>query len=156
MKKVVHIKHLHDLETFAEHFSLSLHGGDIVGLVGDLGSGKTTFIQHLAKAFGVKKPVRSPTFILMQVFKTGATAAKKTGIKQLCHIDAYRLEDEDELFALGFEDYASRRDTVVLIEWVDRVPSVQWLDHYREVKFEFNGDGERILTLDKPLASAAD
>ena len=147
MKKTVRIRDLDDLAHFSERYARSLRGGDVVGLVGDLGAGKTTLIQHLAHAFGVRKPVRSPTFILMQVFKTSVESRRRTGIAQLCHIDAYRLKDEDELFAIGFQEYADRLDTVILLEWADRMPSIQWLDHYREIRFDFDGEGERILTL---------
>jgi len=149
MKKTVRIKDVKTMTAFAGRFAKVLKGGDIVGLVGDLGTGKTTFIQGLTKAFGVRRPVRSPTFILMQVFKTSAASKKRTGIAQICHIDAYRLKNEDELFAIGFEDYADRRDTVICIEWADRLPAVQWLDHYQEIRFDYDGDGERILTVDK-------
>jgi len=149
MKKIVRIKNAKEMAAFAARYAGVLRGGDIIGLVGDLGAGKTTFMQGLAAAFGVRKPVRSPTFILMQVFKCSAAVCKKSGIAQICHIDAYRLKDENELFAIGFEDYADRRDTIILIEWADRLPSVQWLDHYQEIRFAYGEDGERVLTADK-------
>jgi len=147
MKKTVRIKDLAALARFAEGYAKTLRPDDIVGLVGDLGAGKTTFVQHLAKVLGVKRPVRSPTFILLQALPTSRAVAKRTGINELCHIDAYRLKNEDELFAIGFEEYAERDDSVILIEWADRLPSVQWLDHYREIRFDFDGEGERVLTL---------
>ena len=147
MKKIVRIKDLAALEKFAAKYAKSLRPDDIVGLVGDLGAGKTAFVQRLAKTLGVKVPVRSPTFILLQDLPTSRTVAKRTGIASLCHIDAYRLENEDELFAIGFQEYAERDDAVILIEWADRLPSVRWLDHYREIRFDFDGEGERVLTL---------
>ncbi len=147
MKKIVNIKNLAALEKFAAAYAKTLRPGDIIGLVGDLGAGKTTFVQTLSKVLGVKVPVRSPTFILMQVLPTSKAVAKRTHIANLCHIDAYRLNNEDELFAIGFGEYAERDDSVILVEWADRLPSVQWLDHYREIKFDFDGEGERVLTL---------
>lgn len=147
MKKTVRIKNLAALERFAAKYAKTLRPDDIIGLVGDLGAGKTTFVQNLAKALQVKTPVRSPTFVLMRVLPTSRAVAKRTGIINLCHIDAYRLNDEDELFAIGFEDYAESDDSVILIEWADRVPSVRWLERYREIHFDFDGEGERLLTL---------
>lgn len=149
MKQTVRIKDLPALERFAERYAQTLRPDDIIGLVGELGAGKTAFVQRLGKVLGVKRPVRSPTFILMQVLPTSKAVAKRTGIVNLCHIDAYRLENEDELLAIGFGDYAERDDSVILIEWADRLTSVQWLEQYREIKFDFNGEGERILTVDR-------
>jgi tRNA threonylcarbamoyladenosine biosynthesis protein TsaE len=148
MKKTILIRNLKGLGKFAERFARTLKGGDIIGLVGDLGSGKTTFCKHLAKSFGVRQTVKSPTFILLQPHKTSSAARKRTGIAELCHIDAYRLKNEDELFAIGFEDWAERRDAVILMEWADRIPSVAWLEDYREVRFDFGEDGQRVITLD--------
>ena len=147
MRQVL-IKDLAELEKFAARYASGLRGRDLIGLVGDLGAGKTAFVKALAKAVGVKKAVRSPTFILMQLLKVGAAFKKKTGISRLCHVDAYRLKNEDEFYAIGFGDYVDREDTVVLVEWADRVPSVRWLDHYREIKFAFGAGDARILTLD--------
>ncbi|MEY4723188.1 MAG: hypothetical protein RLZZ324_701, partial [Candidatus Parcubacteria bacterium] len=73
------IKNLEELAAFAKEFAHSLKGGEIVGLIGDLGAGKTTFVQFLAAALGVKAAVKSPTFILMQVLKAG-NETKKSGI----------------------------------------------------------------------------
>ncbi len=153
MKKTIVIKNLHDLHLFAKRFSRTLRGGDIIGLVGDLGSGKTTFVQHLAEDMGVKKTVRSPTFVLLQEYQTSKEFREKYNVSRLCHIDAYRLNNENELFAIGFEDYVERHDTVILFEWADRIPSVQWLDHYREVRFDFGEEGQRLVTYDKKSIS---
>lgn len=143
MKKIS-IKNLKELKAFAVKFATTLKGGDVVGLVGDLGAGKTTFTQYLAKALGVKKDVKSPTFIIMQILETG-TAAKKNGINHLCHIDAYRIEDEEELRLRGIEEYLQKKDTVALIEWADRVPSLHRVPGYKEITFTFGKGEERIL-----------
>lgn len=155
MKKTVRVKNLDELAAFAAEFAATLRGGDIIGLVGDLGAGKTTFVQQLAQALGVRRGVRSPTFVLMQLYDTGRSVRQATGIRQICHIDAYRLKNEDELYAIGFNDFVDRPDTVILMEWADRQPAVQWLDHYREVSFDFGGDGERLITVNGSLVNRA-
>jgi tRNA threonylcarbamoyladenosine biosynthesis protein TsaE len=146
--KETRIKNLKELEAFADTFVRDREGGGVVGLVGDLGAGKTTFVQRVAKALGVKAAVKSPTFILMQTFPTGA-AAKKRGITRLCHVDAYRLKDDAELFGIGFEDFARDPATLTLVEWADRVPALHDLPGYRELNFAFEADSEgRILRWD--------
>ncbi len=143
--QTVIIKNLSDLEEFADSFANSLDHGGVVGLVGDLGAGKTTFVQRVAKALGVREKVKSPTFILMQSFPTGA-AARKRGISRLCHVDAYRLKDEAELFGIGFEEYASDPATVTLVEWADRVPAIHAFPGYRELTLSFmDGSDGRIV-----------
>ena len=86
--------------------------GQIFALSGDLGVGKTVFAQGFAEGLGVKGPVTSPTFTIMQLYGSGRLP--------LCHMDAYRLEDEEELEAIGGRDFMDG-DGVCLIEWPERV-----------------------------------
>jgi len=138
--KNVEIKNLEALKRFAKTFVSELHGGEVIGLVGDLGSGKTAFVQAVAAALGVRGDVKSPTFILMQMFECD-TQSKKRGIAQVCHVDAYRLKDSMELEAIGFEDFAGKSDTVTFVEWADRVPKIRRISEYQELTFSF-GEGD--------------
>jgi tRNA threonylcarbamoyladenosine biosynthesis protein TsaE len=89
-----------------------LPGGTTVGLYGTLGAGKTRLVQAIAEAAGVdRRDVLSPTFVLVQQHR---------GTHSIYHVDAYRIKDEDEFFALGVEEYFAG-DGWVLIEWADRV-----------------------------------
>ncbi len=96
-------------------------GGDVVALSGELGAGKTTFTQAVARAFRVSDPVTSPTFIIMNVFGISPVAR---GIATLCHVDAYRLEKGEELLNVGIEDYMGNPSVVTLIEWPERVAEI--------------------------------
>lgn len=105
-------------ETFAlgQEIAVSLKGGEVLALSGDLGVGKTAFVQGLAAGLGVKGVVNSPTFTIMKLYQI-----KKSQIKQLCHIDAYRLQSSEDLVALGVSDYFGAKDTVSAVEWAERV-----------------------------------
>ena len=84
----------------------------VIALIGELGAGKTTFVQHFARACGITEPVLSPTFVIL----------KKYG--NLIHIDAYRLENSHELEKLGIHDLMADPNNVILIEWADRVSDI--------------------------------
>lgn len=102
---------------FARKIAATLRGGETLALIGELGSGKTTFVKALAKALGVKKPVRSPTFVLMVPYR-----ARR--VRWLLHVDAYRIKNPSDLEAIGIHDYLGRSDTVTVIEWADRVTKI--------------------------------
>lgn len=82
----------------------------VVALYGELGSGKTCFVQGLASALGITQPVTSPTFTIINEFR---------GARPLYHIDLYRLSGPDEILALGFDDYLEAGG-VTAIEWAER------------------------------------
>ncbi|MDP2708794.1 MAG: tRNA (adenosine(37)-N6)-threonylcarbamoyltransferase complex ATPase subunit type 1 TsaE [bacterium] len=111
-----------DLQTFnfSKNFSKKLSGGEVIGLIGNLGAGKTVFSQGLAAGLGIKKHLTSPTFVLMKVYPV----KKHSRIKQLVHIDAYRLKSAHGLAAIGADEYFGRPDTVVLVEWADRIKKI--------------------------------
>jgi len=90
-----------------------LKDGDVLGLVGDLGAGKTTLVQSIARALGVPEnvPVTSPTFTLHQVYEGGRLVVH--------HLDLYRALTEGDLVSLGLDDLVGRGG-VCLIEWFDR------------------------------------
>ncbi len=143
------IKNLPDvaaMKIFAGEVAASLQGGEVLGLVGDLGAGKTTFVQFLAEALGVVGVVRSPTFVLMNVYEveSGKVVERKSGIRRLCHVDAYRLKSEEELKGIGFEEYAGDPATVCVVEWADMVPFIQKLQGYQEIKLVVDGEGRRV------------
>ena len=85
--------------------------GTVICLNGDLGAGKTLFVQNLARALGVGGDVTSPTFNLMNIYE---------GKMKIFHFDLYRLEQEYELEEIGFYDYVEEPDGLVLIEWAEK------------------------------------
>ena len=95
-------------------------GAMVFALHGELGAGKTTFTQTLAKVLGVAEHVTSPTFVVMRIYPTGVSAP----FSKLVHIDAYRIESLDELRVIGFEDLARDPENLICIEWAGRVEDV--------------------------------
>ena len=94
----------------AELVGQKIREGTVLCLEGDLGAGKTLFVQSLAHTLGVEGEVTSPTFNLMNVYE---------GICPIYHFDLYRLETEEELEDIGFYEYTEDPEGIVVIEWSD-------------------------------------
>ncbi len=94
-------------------------GALVIGLEGELGAGKTTFVKGFAKSLGVKTKISSPTFVLIKNYKL-----QTINYKLLYHIDAYRLKDHEDLLRLGARETFSNPENIVLIEWSDRVSKI--------------------------------
>ncbi len=90
----------------------------VIGLNGDLGSGKTTFLQGFAKGLGVKQKILSPTFVIMKKFKIKNLKSK---IKNFYHIDCYRIKGPKEILDLGFKEIISNPQNIIAIEWAERI-----------------------------------
>lgn len=104
-----------------------LRPGGILAVQGDLGAGKTTFIQALAAALGVKRFVPSPTFALMRSYKLPKPT---NGIRRLIHVDAYRLKDEAELLVLDLDEELADGRSILVLEWPEKVEA--WLAGQRD------------------------
>lgn len=111
----------------------------VLGLSGDLGSGKTTFVQFLARSLGVAEKITSPTFVIEKIYKLAGQKFAK-----LVHIDAYRLESGQELTHLGLAEILADRNNLVVIEWAERVEEV--LGAYQEIKFKFIDENTRQIS----------
>jgi len=126
---------------FAATLARQLRGGDVLLLQGPLGSGKTTFVQGLARGLGVREYVQSPTFIL--VMEHRGTLPDGTPVR-LYHVDLYRLEEPSELATFGLEDCLSDPHGIVVIEWSERLPA-SWIDDYVVIRFEPLAETKRRL-----------
>ena len=133
-----------DKETFdfAKKFTKDLKGGEVIGLIGDLGAGKTVFTKGLAAGLGVKENVNSPTFVLMKVYDIKKRTSK---IKKLIHIDAYRITGTDDLLSIGITDYLNNPGCVVVIEWIDRLRDFKTKSH--NIIINFVNDKQRKIVL---------
>ena len=87
----------------------------ILCLFGDLGSGKTTFIQGLARGLGIKRRIISPTFVFMKQYKSVSPA------EIFYHVDLYRIEKKDEAQSLGLEEIFSDPQAIIAIEWAEKI-----------------------------------
>jgi tRNA threonylcarbamoyladenosine biosynthesis protein TsaE len=91
----------------------------VVGLSGHLGAGKTAFVKAVAKELGIKEEVTSPTFVIMKMYDIDSSA--KSPWKRLVHIDAYRLEQPEELAVLNWKNIIADKDNLIMVEWPENV-----------------------------------
>ena len=103
-------------------------GAFALGLEGDLGGGKTTFLQGFARGLGIKQKILSPTFIIMRKFKiplaVRARQNSKSKFKNFYHIDCYRIKKPREILNLGFKEIIADPQNVVAIEWANRIRKI--------------------------------
>ena len=121
-------------ENFGSTIGRRLQKGEVIALVGELGSGKTTFVRGVALGTGLDPHVvSSPTFTLIQEY---------FGPLTLAHVDLYRLKQSEELADTGLAEYLNG-DFVVLIEWADRMPDAWLPDDYLSIHFLHTGKNAR-------------
>lgn len=99
----------------------------IVALTGDLGAGKTTFVQALCRRLGIKETVQSPTYVLMKSYLLEGeltTFGEKRRFNRVVHIDAYRLDDPKEFEALRPQEFLDDPKALVLVEWPEKLGSL--------------------------------
>lgn len=135
-----------ETQKVASDLAKILHGGEVVALHGDLGSGKTTFVQGLAKGLGIKGQIISPTFIIVRTYKLDKT--RLNDLNHFYHIDLYRIEHESGIVGLGIEEIVNDSENIVAIEWAERMGSL--LPEKRiDIAFEYVDEGKRKITIKK-------
>jgi tRNA threonylcarbamoyladenosine biosynthesis protein TsaE len=119
--------------------------GDIFALEGDLGSGKTTFVKGLAKALKIKKEVTSPTFVLLKHYKVPHSVG---GIKNLIHIDCYRMGSFEDAYSIGIGELLGDEESIILLEWPSKIKEIL---PSRTIKLEFKylSNKERKIFVDQ-------
>ena len=123
---------LEQMADFVGEIVKRMKPGMILGLVGDLGAGKTTFTQLIAKHFGVDERVNSPTFNLQKVYELPKAY---NNISRLIHVDAYRLKSTMELEDIGFFELLNDGKAVAVIEWANQLPELENFTDYLPIEF---------------------
>lgn len=129
----------------------------VVGLYGDLGAGKTTFMKCLAKNLGVKETIQSPTFVIMKSYILKG-ASKKAQVKEkepsnfqtfyfqtLYHIDAYRIEKDEEMLKLEWDEIIHDPNNLVFVEWPEIIKDIMPL--HTKIFFEHISENEREIKI---------
>ena len=119
MTGVFEVKSVEETWELARRLAAELKPGDVVCLEGDLGAGKTTFTQGLAAALGVPGRVTSPTFCIVQEHRSPSLPNLPNLPNLLVHMDLYRLHGEDDVIAIGWEDYLAE-GAILVVEWPER------------------------------------
>lgn len=96
----------------------------VIALQGDLGAGKTTFVQGFLKGLGLRKRAQSPTFIIMRRHATPGGARRRGQFKSVFHVDAYRLKKAAQMNVLDFATILKDPEHVILIEWPERIKRI--------------------------------
>ncbi len=139
MKKITN--GFEETQNAGEEFAKELVGGDAVLLFGNLGAGKTTFMQGVAKGLGIAKRITSPTFLIVRRYEVN----NSKGIERLYHIDLYRTQTENDLKGLGISEIFEDENATIAIEWSEKLenffPKRGW-------KITFETINENIRSID--------
>ena len=127
---------VNETKKFASSFAKKLKKGDILCLFGDLGSGKTTFVQGLAKGLRIKGVPTSPSFVLINIYR---------GKFPLYHFDLYRLNNTDEIRNIGYEEFFYG-DGITVVEWAEKLKELT-PQKYAEIRFKTLGKNKREINI---------
>ncbi len=138
MKKIT-THSFEETQTIGLDFAQTLKGGTVLALHGDLGSGKTTFVQGLAKGLGITGNIISPTFIIVRTYTlpTGGN---------FYHIDLYRIESEQDIEGLGLSEIMADPNNIVAIEWPEKIAGLL-PKHAKALHFRYLNDDNREIEL---------
>jgi tRNA threonylcarbamoyladenosine biosynthesis protein TsaE len=143
--KIIITNSLEETQTLAREWLNSLpeetNEAVILGLYGNLGSGKTTFTQSLGRELGISQDMTSPTFVIQKIYET-----KHKHFKRLIHIDAYRLNEGRELQVLNFEELVNNKNNLIVIEWPENVKEIL-PDNHIKIYCEFVDEKTRKFSL---------
>src|SRR3989344_3030784 len=144
-RKITYITNsFEETQNIAEEFARTLKGGEVLCLYGDLGYGKTTFIQGLAKGLGIEGRIISPTFIIMRSYKI--TLNSQISILNFFHVDLYRINHENEIVDLGIPDMINKPENIAAIEWSQNLGKL--LPEKRiDIKIEYIDENKRKITI---------
>lgn len=152
MKKIILTKNSEETQKLGEKLARSdpvqgrtLQGGRIIALYGELGSGKTTFVQGLAKGLGIKNKIISPTFIIVKSYEI-SIKYQVSGIKYFYHIDLYRIDDKNNFKEIGINEIISDPRNIVAIEWAEKIKSMLPKDRV-DIYFEYLNEGKRKIKI---------
>lgn len=112
----------------------------IIGLYGELGSGKTAFMKFLAESFGIKETIQSPTFVIEKIYEL-----ENKNFQHLIHIDAYRIEKEEEMINLGWREIIADPGNLICIEWPERIAGI--MPKHVVIKFEHVSETKRKISI---------
>jgi len=148
---IIKASNLQDTDKIGKIIGESLKSGTVICLEGDLGAGKTTLTQSIAKGLEIHDYVTSPTFTIIKEYN---------GRLNLFHMDAYRLDSEDEMYDLGYDEYINS-DGVCIIEWASKIKglipksainitiNINYENNNREL--DINGEGEQFNIIKEEL-----
>ena len=106
-----------ETEQFASEFASTVETGTIIALHGNLGAGKTVFSRGFARGLNIMEPISSPTFTIIQEYPLENN-------NWLYHLDLYRITDSEAALAFGLDEYLQDDNSVMLIEWSERIPEL--------------------------------
>ena len=134
-KREITIKDEKETEIFGRALAEELKAGDVLALIGDLGTGKTALTRYIAKGLGIDERITSPTFTIVKEYTEGRLP--------LYHFDVYRVSDADELFNIGIEEYFFGSG-VCIVEWADMILDIL-PENTKFIYLEYGKDeGERV------------
>jgi tRNA threonylcarbamoyladenosine biosynthesis protein TsaE len=129
----------------ARGIAQKINPGSVIFLYGDLGAGKTTFVQGFIDGLGFGSRVQSPTFVLMRTYKPLDEHKQNYQIKCVNHLDLYRLTDSNEFDSLGINKYINNKSSVTIIEWPKIIE--EKLPDSIKVHIEVAGENERKINV---------
>lgn len=140
-------KSAQETKDLGQEFANCLKGGiakwRVIGLTGELGAGKTTFVQGLAKGLGIDQRILSSTFIMIRQYKI---PDQRLPVKNFYHVDLYRVENKKDVEGLGLEEIFNDKKNIVAIEWAEKIKKIlpaqaAW------VNFEYQGQDKRRIVI---------
>lgn len=140
-----------ETQKLGQMLAQELQSGKIICLLGELGSGKTTFTQGFLKGLGIHGPYTSPTFVVLKHYKVKSAKLKvqskdkNYAILNIYHADAYRINSKD-MINLGWEELISNKKNIIIVEWADRIAGIMPKDSLW-IEFKWTGENKRKIIL---------
>ncbi len=142
MNKII-IKNENETKKFGLALAEKLKPGSVVALIGDLGTGKTALTKYIAEGLGIKQMITSPTFTIVREYEDGRLP--------LYHFDVYRINDVEEMFEIGYEEYFFGKG-VSIVEWADLISEIMPEESIIINISYGENEGERIYEIREPEA----